>query len=74
MSTEPTPTPDPESPTETPPTEIAARSGEDPWAAADEAVDAAELDRPSTAAQRQFDPHSVARLRNLVDDANAYCS
>ena len=73
MSTESTPTPEPRPTTDTPPTEIAARTGEDPWAAADEAADA-DLARPSTAAQRLFDPHSVARLRNLMDDENAYCS
>lgn len=72
MSTEPTPTPDTEPTPETPPTEIAARGGDDPWTAADETLD--DLDRPSTAAQQLFDPYSVARLRNLMDDENAYCS
>ncbi|QLD89309.1 hypothetical protein HWV07_09825 [Natronomonas salina] len=72
MSTEPTPTPDTEPTTETPPTEIAARTGDDPWAAADETP--GDLDRPTTAAQQLFDPYSVARLRNLMDDENAYCS
>lgn len=74
MSTEPTPTSEPKPTTDTPPTEIAARTGEDPWAGADETIDAADLDRPSTAAQQLFDPYSVARLRNLMDDENAYCS
>ena len=71
MSTELTPTSDTEPTPQTPPTEIAAR-GDDPWTAADETPD--DLDRPSTAAQQLFDPYSLARLRNLVDDENAYCS
>jgi hypothetical protein len=67
MSTEPTPTQ--ESQTTAPRTEPAARGRPDPWAATDE-------DRlPATAlAPRQFEPYSTARMRNLMDDDNAYCS
>jgi hypothetical protein len=77
MSTEPTPTSDAQSmtttqsPTDTPATEITARGREDPWAADDEPA----MQGPATArAQRQFDPRSIARLRNLMDDENAYCN
>lgn len=76
MSTEPTPTPDARPTTERPPTEtrsteIAARGREDPWVADDgAAVDPAS---PAAGSQFQFDPRSIARLCNLVDEANAYC-
>lgn len=49
-------------------TEIAARNGTDPWAAPDEAVA-----RPSARTQRQFEPTSRSRMKNLMDDENAYC-
>lgn len=68
MSTNPS-TPDPQ-PTDARPTtatEIAARRGEDPWAAGGS--------DPSTAtarAPRQFEPGRRERLRNLVDEENAY--
>lgn len=68
MSTEPTPTPDSRPTTETPPTDIAARGREDPWAV----DDATAADSPVARSQLQFDPRSVARLRNLVDAENAY--
>lgn len=74
MSIEPTPTSDARPTTDAPPTEIAARGRDDPWAADDEPIVAANLDRPSSCAQRQFDPYSIARLRNLMDGENAYCS
>lgn len=69
MSTEPTPTHDPLT-TETPTTEIAARGRTDPWAD-DEATPS---QAPSTRVQRQFEPYSMARMRNLIDDENAYCN
>ena len=50
-------------------TEIAARGRTDRWAASD-GTDPA----PTAHAPRQFDPHSLARMRNLMDDDNAYCS
>ena len=64
MSTEPTPTQEPRT---TATTEPAARGRPDPWAATDE-------DRlPATAlAPRQFEPYSMARMRNLMDDDNAH--
>lgn len=70
MSTEPTPTP--ETRTTDAPTAVAARGREDPWTA----DDAAPIDRDSPARRSQllFDPRSIARLRNLVDEENAYCS
>ena len=87
MSTEPTPTSDtrptadPQPTTDDQPTagarttEIAARGREDPWAADDEVASAADGGAiPTARAQRQFDPTSIARLRNLMDDENAYCS
>lgn len=71
MSTEPTPTPESRSTTDAA-TEIAARGREDPWAADDETA----VDRESPAGRSQllFDPRSIARLRNLVDEENAYRS
>ena len=63
MSTEPAPTHDSR------PTEIAARGRTDRWAATD-GTDST----PTARAPRQFDPHSLARMRNLMDDDNAYCS
>ena len=75
MSTEPTPTSDAQPTTDAPTTDVAARGREDPWAADDETVEAADGGAlPTTSAQRQFDPYSIARLRNLMDDENAYCS
>lgn len=70
MSTEPSPTPETQRPTQTP-TEIAARGRTDPWASSDE-QDGGE--RLAARAPRQFEPYSIARLRNLMDEANAYCS
>ena len=69
MSTEPNPTSESQ-PTTTAPTEIAARGGSDPWAAADPA----DPELTSARAPRQFDPYSLARMRNLVDEENAYCN
>jgi hypothetical protein len=78
MSTEPTQTPD-QRPTEDAapteegaPTAVAARGRPDRWAADDGAA----VDRGSPAGRSQllFDPRSIARLPNLVDEANAYCS
>ena len=65
MSTEPTPTQEPRT---TATTEPAARGRPDPWAADGE-------DRvPATAlAPRQFEPSSMAQMRNLMDDDNAHC-
>lgn len=68
MSTEPTPTQDPR-PTQ-PTTEIAARGRSDPWADDDASPGAA----PTARVQRQFEPYSLARMRNLMDDENAYCN
>lgn len=72
MSTEPT-TPEPK-PTDTRPpteTEIAARGRTDPWAG-----DAAAAGNLGVAerAPRQFDPACRKRLRNLMDEENAYCN
>ena len=66
MSTNPQTTPEPQSTART--TEIAARRGTDPWAAPGEST-------PSAAAgtQRQFEPTARNRLKNLMDDENAYC-
>jgi len=49
-------------------TEIAARGGSDPWAAPGESTA-----RPSARTQRQFEPTARDRLKNLMDDENAYC-
>ncbi|PSP39808.1 hypothetical protein BRC63_06685 [Halobacteriales archaeon QH_10_70_21] len=68
MSTGPAPTHDPQTTTRT--TEIAARGRTDPWAATDGTDPAPAAAR----APRQFEPLSLARMRNLVDDENAYCS
>jgi len=68
MSTEPPSTPDPHA-TRPPSTAVAARRGSDPWADDDATTTA-----PTTLVQRQFDPYSLARLRNLMDDDNAYCN
>ena len=74
MSTEPTSTPEPQPTTDAATaTEIAARGGSDPWAA-DADNEALALELTAARAPRQFDPHSVARARNLIDDENAYCS
>ena len=67
MSTEPAPTHDSRSTAR--PTEIAARDRGDPWAATD-GTDPT----PTARAPRQFEPRSLARMRNLMDDDNAYCS
>jgi hypothetical protein len=67
MSTNPETTPESQ-PTTTRTTEIAARGRTDPWAAADETTKA-----PSARAQRQFEPTCRKRMRNLVDEENAYC-
>lgn len=72
MSTEPTPTSEPRPTTDAPPTEVAARGREDPWVADEEA--ALHLESPAARCQLQFDPRSLARLRNLVDEENAYRS
>ncbi len=69
MSTEPPSTQDARA-AETPSTEVAARGGTDPWA--DE--EATPSSAPTGRVQRQFEPYSLARLRNLMDDENAYCS
>ena len=66
MSTNPQTTTEPH--TTTTPTEIAARRGTDPWAAPDETPA-----RPSAHSQRQFEPTARDRLKNLMDDENAYC-
>lgn len=68
MSTEPTSTPE-SHPTTDATTEIAARGRSDPWAA----EDAGGLESATARAPRQFDPYSLARMRNLMDDENAYC-
>ena len=67
MSTEPAPTHDSRSTAR--PTEIAARGRGDRWAATNETDPA-----PTARAPRQFEPYSLARMRNLMDDDNAYCS
>lgn len=69
MSTEPAPTHDAQSMTAAETTEIATRGRDDPWAATDE-TDASSAAR----APRQFEPYSLARMRNLMDDENAYCN
>lgn len=69
MSTEPPSTPDPYA-SPAPTTDVAARRGSDPWADDDTTSTPA----PTTLVQRQFDPYSLARLRNLMDDENAYCN
>jgi hypothetical protein len=70
MSTEP-PTTSESQPTTDAPTKIAARGRSDPWAATD---DPGRLELASARAPRQFDPYSLARMRNLVDEENAYCN
>jgi hypothetical protein len=72
MSIEPTSTDEPQSTTDTRPTEITARGRSDPWAAPDEA-DAPGNTAAVARSPRQFDPLSLARMCNLVDEANAYC-
>jgi len=67
MSTEPAPTQD--SRLTARPTEIAARGRTDRWATTDET----DL-TPTARAPRQFYPHSLARMRNLMDDDDAYRS
>ena len=47
----------------------AAQRSVRPRAAADEADPT-----PTARAPRQFEPYSLARMRNLMDDDNAYCS
>lgn len=71
MSTEPSTAPDTQPTTNAQTTEIAARGGSDPWA-----DDSATADPELTAAKapHQFDPLSLARMRNLMDDENAYCN
>ena len=66
MSTNPQTTPEPHPTTQT--TAIIARGGTDPWAAPDETTVS-----PSARAQRQFEPTARDRLRNLMDEENAYC-
>ncbi|QLD85520.1 hypothetical protein HWV23_07205 [Natronomonas halophila] len=68
MSTEPSTTYDSQL-TDARTTEISAR-GTDPWATEEtnEAADLTAADAP-----QQFDPLSLARMRNLMDDDNAYC-
>jgi hypothetical protein len=68
MSTEPPSPPDPPT-TETPTTAVAARGRADPWTDDDATTAAA----PTKRVQRQFEPYSLARMRNLMDDDNAYC-
>lgn len=68
MSTEPSTTYDAQL-TDARTTEISAR-GTDPWAT-EETNEAADL--TSAKAPQQFDPLSLARMRNLMDDDNAYC-
>ena len=68
MSTNPTPTAEPHTTTRT--TEIAARRGTDPWTAPGETPTNG---APSALAQRQFEPTARDRLKNLVDEENAYC-
>ncbi|MFQ3283927.1 MAG: hypothetical protein ACI9TI_000628 [Natronomonas sp.] len=65
MSTNPQTTPEPQPTTRT--TEIAARRGSDPWAAPGESTAS-----PTAQTQRQFEPTASDRLKNLVDDENAY--
>lgn len=68
MSTDPTPTRD--SPTtERPTTAVAARGRTDPWT-----DDDAPAGTATGRVQRQFEPYSLARLRNLIDGENAYCN
>ena len=52
-----------------PTTEIASREGDDPWAAPEEAP----AEPVTGRAPRQFEPGCRRRLRNLMDDENAYC-
>ncbi|WP_181690876.1 hypothetical protein [Natronomonas sp. LN261] len=66
MSTNPQTTPEPKPTTQT--TEIAARRGSDPWATPDESTSS-----PARRTQRQFEPTARNRLKNLMDDENAYC-
>jgi len=66
MSTNPQTTPEPQS--TAPTTEIAARRGADPWAAPDESTSSV-----AAGTQRQFEPTASDRLKNLMDDENAYC-
>jgi hypothetical protein len=66
MSTEPPSTPDDPS-TETPRTAVAARGRPDPWT--DD--DATTATAPTKRVQRQFEPYSLARMRNLIDGENA---
>jgi len=65
MSTNPQTTPEPNPTTQT--TEIATRRGGDPWAAPDESTPS-----PAGRTQRQFEPTARNRLKNLMDDENAY--
>lgn len=69
MSTEPSTTPDPQL-TDARTTEISARGRTDPWAT-EESDEAATL--TTAKAPQQFDPLSLARMRNLMDGDNAYC-
>lgn len=69
MSTEPPSTPDPHT-SQPSTTAVAARRGSDPWADDDATLTGAATAR----AQRQFDPYSLARMRNLMDEENAYCN
>jgi len=50
-------------------TEIATRQKDDPWAAPGETP----TDSVAERSPRQFEPGCRRRLRNLMDDENAYC-
>lgn len=52
-----------------PTTDIAARGRPDPWAAPDETPSSPIAAR----SPRQFEPSCRRRLRNLMDEENAYC-
>lgn len=71
MSTNPKPTTEPQPttvPTTARTTELEARGRADPWTAPGETVRT-----PAERTQRQFEPTCRERLRNLVDEENAYC-
>lgn len=70
MSTEPAPTTDPRPTTDSTTTEIAARRRTDRWASTEESAPSFLAAR----APRQFEPACRKRLRNLMDEENAYCS
>lgn len=70
MSTHPTSNTNPTTTAGT--TEIAARGGSDEWA--DETEIDPEAVLTAARAPRQFEPTRRERLRNLMDDENAYCN